>query len=76
MLTFTFPHLDPWGIGGFYEPLRTPQQYISFECQVKNLLLQHDSVFQEDPNFAYICWNIIQKKEVNRNIAFRTTAAS
>ncbi|KAJ7881843.1 hypothetical protein B0H13DRAFT_2235520 [Mycena leptocephala] len=63
MLTFTLPHLDPWGIGGFYEPLRTPQQYISFERQVKNLLLQHDSVFQEDPNFAYICWNIIQKKE-------------
>ncbi|KAJ7131639.1 hypothetical protein C8R43DRAFT_895803, partial [Mycena crocata] len=22
MLTYTFPHLDPWGIGGFNEPMR------------------------------------------------------
>ncbi|KAJ7720620.1 hypothetical protein B0H16DRAFT_1432312 [Mycena metata] len=63
LLTFTFPALDPWGIGGFHEPNRTDQQHITFERQVKNLLLQHDRWFQKDPNFAYVCWNIMQKKK-------------
>ncbi|KAJ7215812.1 hypothetical protein GGX14DRAFT_298541, partial [Mycena pura] len=90
LLTFTFPSLDPWGIGGFNEPNRTPDQRISFERQVKNLLLQHDGEFQKDPSFAkyhvtlvedgwrvpYVCWNITQKKEVNKHVTFRTNAAS
>ncbi|KAJ6567508.1 hypothetical protein B0H10DRAFT_2168958 [Mycena sp. CBHHK59/15] len=63
LLTFTFPRLDPWGIGGFHEPQRSKTQRISFE-------------HQNDPSFAYVCWNIIQKKEVNRNIHFRTKAQS
>lgn len=33
MLTSTFPHLEPWGIGGFFEPLRTKSQFIPFERQ-------------------------------------------
>ncbi|KAJ6582539.1 hypothetical protein DFH09DRAFT_1245965 [Mycena vulgaris] len=76
LLTFAFPNLDPWGIGGFNEPNRTPEQYISFEKQVKNLLFQHDGAFQKDPNFAYVCWNIIQKKDVNKHVSFRTNASS
>ncbi|KAJ7234987.1 hypothetical protein C8J57DRAFT_1531266 [Mycena rebaudengoi] len=76
LLTFNFPRLDPWGIGGFLDPRRTTSQAISFEHQVKNLLRHHDGAFQNDPSFAYVCWNIIQKKEVNRNIAFRTDAKS
>jgi hypothetical protein len=76
LLTFTFPHLDPWGIGGFYEPNRTPDQHITFEHQVRNLLLQQDRTFQKDPNFAYVCWNIIQKKEINKHVTFRTDASS
>ncbi|KAJ7021407.1 hypothetical protein C8F04DRAFT_972934, partial [Mycena alexandri] len=40
------------------------------------MLLQHDRSFQQDPNFAYVCWNIIQKKEVNKHVAFRTDASS
>ncbi|KAJ7612826.1 hypothetical protein DFH06DRAFT_1274602 [Mycena polygramma] len=47
MITFAFPHLDP----------------ISFERYVKNLLMQHHGRFQNDLNFAYVCWNIMQKKE-------------
>ncbi|KAJ7868205.1 hypothetical protein B0H14DRAFT_2346661 [Mycena olivaceomarginata] len=73
-LTYNFPHLDPWGIGGFNEPSRTAKQHISFERQVSNLLMQSDGTFQKDPNFAYVCWNIIQKTEVNRQISFRTPA--
>ncbi|KAJ7927861.1 hypothetical protein B0H13DRAFT_1571311, partial [Mycena leptocephala] len=76
LLTFTFPHLDPWGIGGFHEPNRTPDQQITFERQVRNLLLQQDRSFQKDPNFAYVCWNIIQKKEINKHVTFRTDASS
>jgi hypothetical protein len=48
----------------------TPSR-ISFDCQVQNLLSQHDSPFQRDPNFAYICWNIIKKRAVNRQATFR-----
>ncbi|KAJ7881691.1 hypothetical protein B0H13DRAFT_2235550 [Mycena leptocephala] len=76
LLTFTFPGLDPWGIGGFHKPNRMDLQHLPFERQVKNMLLQHDRIFQRDPNFAYVCWNIIQKKEVNRHVAFRTNASS
>jgi hypothetical protein len=72
LLSSLFPHLDCWGIGGFCEPYHTPDQHISFECQVWNLLLQHNSPFQKDPNFVYICWNIIQKREVNKNVCFQT----
>ena len=68
--------MDPWGIGGFNEPNCSPDQRISFERQVKNLLLQHDGEFQKDPSFAYVCWNITQKKEVNKHVTFRTNAAS
>jgi hypothetical protein len=28
--------------------------------------------FQDDAGFAYICWNIIQKREVNTHASFRT----
>jgi hypothetical protein len=71
-LTYLFPHLDPWGIGGFCEPRRSKEQYISFGRQVRNLLLQDHMRFQDDAGFAYICWNIIQKREVNTHASFRT----
>lgn len=72
LLTYTFPQLDPWGIGSFYEPQRNKDQYITFERQLRNLLQRHDGIFQKDPNLAYVCWNIIQKKEVNCQTSFRT----
>ena len=72
MLTYLFPHLDPWGIAGFYQSTRTNDQRVSFERQVKNLLMQHESPFQADPNFAYVCWNILQKREINKTASFRT----
>ncbi|KAA1478248.1 hypothetical protein DENSPDRAFT_861822 [Dentipellis sp. KUC8613] len=57
MLTFAFPHLDPWGIGGFYHPLRDPRRQMSFERQLKNLLSCVTGPFRNDPNLAYIGWN-------------------
>lgn len=76
LLSSLFPHLDPWAIGGFSDVSRSPDQQISFERQVKNLLLQHNSPFQKDPNFAYVCWNIMQKREVNKQVSFKTKAAT
>ena len=70
LLTYLFPHLDPWGIGGFSEQRWSKDQHISFERQVRNLLLQDGSLFQNDNGFAYVCWNIMQKREVNLNASF------
>lgn len=70
-LTYLFPHLDPWGIGGFFERHRSKEQHISFDRQVRNLLLQEHMRFQNDAGFAYICWNIMQKRDVNIHASFR-----
>ncbi|KAG2743633.1 hypothetical protein P692DRAFT_20658068, partial [Suillus brevipes Sb2] len=74
LISFLFPHLDPWDIGGFNNTGRTSQQHISIEAQVKNLLCQDDSPFRKDPNFAFICWNMIQKKEVSSNTTFQISS--
>jgi hypothetical protein len=72
-LSKAYPHLDPWGIGGFYNPLRSPAQYISFERQLRNMLTQHSRHFVSDPNFTYVCWNILQKLENRSSLRFKTT---
>ncbi|KAG1721602.1 hypothetical protein EDB19DRAFT_1898297 [Suillus lakei] len=71
LMSYLFPQLDPWDIGGFYHCGRTSRQHISMEAQVRNLLRQDDSPFRKDANFAFICWNMIQKKEVSKNTTFR-----
>ncbi|KAG1856608.1 hypothetical protein C8R48DRAFT_675007 [Suillus tomentosus] len=63
LLSFLFPHLDPWDIGGFHHSRQALPQQVMMEAQVKNLLHQDDSPFVRDPNFTFICWNMIQKKE-------------
>jgi hypothetical protein len=73
-LTHAFPHLDPWGIGGFNLLSRKKKQTeISFERQLKNMLQQHNRHFVKDPTFAYVCWNILQKREMRECIAFKTS---
>jgi hypothetical protein len=72
-LTNAFSHLDPWGIGGFNCPYCKPEQKISFEHQLRNMLRQHNCHFIEDPNFAYVCWNILQKRETRQCITFKTS---
>ncbi|KLO06710.1 hypothetical protein SCHPADRAFT_837660, partial [Schizopora paradoxa] len=69
-LAFAFPHLDPWGIGGFNNPKRSGSQRISFSRQLKNMIKQYDSPFQRDPNFAFVCWNILQKMDVRKKSLF------
>ncbi|KAF8833395.1 hypothetical protein BDN67DRAFT_876520, partial [Paxillus ammoniavirescens] len=76
LMSYLFPHLDPWGIGGFNHPARSRGQTLSFEQQVKNLLLQDDSAFERDPYFVFICWNIIQKRQVSINSTFGVRAST
>lgn len=75
LLSALFPHLDPWGIGGFNHPACSGACRISLERQVKNLLRQVDSPFESDPLFSFICWNIIQKRAVSSNTTFSISSA-
>ncbi|EIM87295.1 uncharacterized protein STEHIDRAFT_56488, partial [Stereum hirsutum FP-91666 SS1] len=76
MLTFVFPHLDPWGIGGFNHPMRQGESILPMKNQIRNLLMRYDSPFERDPNFAYVCWNAVQKLEAARSLQFRTQASN
>ena len=73
LLTWLFPHLDPWGIGGFHEPAR--ERSITMEQQLKYLLELDDSPFERDPDFAFVYYNILQKKAVCDSVRFRVKVA-
>ena len=73
LLTWLFPHLDPWGIGGFHEPAR--EVPINMEEQLKYLLELDESPFERDPNFAFVYYNILQKKAVCDSVRFRVKIA-
>lgn len=57
LLTWLFPHLDPWGIGGFHHPARVDP--ISMDEQLRYLLQRADGRFQRDPDFAFVYFNIL-----------------
>ncbi|KZV60252.1 hypothetical protein PENSPDRAFT_678813 [Peniophora sp. CONT] len=48
LLSYLFPHLDPWGIGGFNNPLRKPENRISMRRQLRNMLRLWDGPFEHD----------------------------
>ncbi|KAI0710265.1 hypothetical protein C8Q76DRAFT_624749, partial [Earliella scabrosa] len=73
LLAWLFPHLDPWGIGGFFEPLR--RRPLTLEEQLSYLLQVHASPFEKDPDFAFVYYNILQKKRVCETINFRVKAS-
>lgn len=69
LLTWLFPHLDPWGIGGFFEPARKVP--LSLDDQLTYLLQVDGAPFARDPEFAFVYYNIRQKKAVCESINFR-----
>ncbi|KAI0709394.1 hypothetical protein C8Q76DRAFT_626444, partial [Earliella scabrosa] len=69
LLTWMFPHLDPWGIGGFHQQER--EIPISMEEQLKYLLQIHESPFARDADFAFVYFNILQKKSVCDSVKFK-----
>jgi len=68
ILTWLFPHLDPWGIGGFYHPNRKIP--ITMEDQLSHLLRSYDKRFQQDPEFAFVFFNVVRKALVSRTMRF------
>lgn len=73
LLTWLFPHLDPWGIGSFHHPHRLKP--ITMEEQLRYLLELDDPRFERDPDFAFVYYNILQKKSVCDTIRFRVKAS-
>ncbi|KAH9855863.1 hypothetical protein C2E23DRAFT_948009, partial [Lenzites betulinus] len=69
LLSWLFPHLDPWGIGAFFHPDR--ERKITLEQQLKYLLMVEGSPFRNDPDFAFVFYNIRQKKAVLDSVTFR-----
>jgi hypothetical protein len=60
IMSWNFPHLDPWGIGGFYEPRRIRD--IDMKRQLTHALKIDDSPFERDPVFAFLFFNVLQKR--------------
>ena len=73
LLSWLFPHLDPWGIGGFYEPRRSV--VLSLEDQLSYLLRIDGSRFERDADFGFVYYNIRQKKMVWDSVNFRVRAS-
>ncbi|KAI0354167.1 hypothetical protein OH77DRAFT_1549184, partial [Trametes cingulata] len=73
LLSWLFPHLDPWGIGGFFHKGRPEGRTLSLDQQLKYLLTVDDSPFREDPDFAFVYYNIRQKKAVLDSITFQVS---
>jgi len=68
ILTWLFPHLDPWGIGGFHHPRRKIS--ISMEDQLSHMLRVYHSPAQQDPEFAFVFFNVVRKALVSRSMRF------
>ncbi|PPQ74557.1 hypothetical protein CVT26_007815 [Gymnopilus dilepis] len=69
ILTWLFPHLDPWGIGGFHEPKRIVK--LTMKEQLEHLLKSDNRSFEEDPEFAFTVYNILRKIMVSRSVRFQ-----
>ncbi|KDR72120.1 hypothetical protein GALMADRAFT_24825, partial [Galerina marginata CBS 339.88] len=72
ILTWLFPHLDPWGIGGFHDPRRLVK--LTMAEQVSHMLRMNDRSFQEDSEFAFVFYNVIRKAEISKHVRFRVPA--
>ncbi|KZV62853.1 hypothetical protein PENSPDRAFT_551691, partial [Peniophora sp. CONT] len=69
-LTFLCPHLDPYALGAFGNPLRKNGYKLSIKRQLRNMLRMFNGPFEHDYNFAFIMWNIVQKLENTRAAMF------
>ncbi|KAH9854429.1 hypothetical protein C2E23DRAFT_913766, partial [Lenzites betulinus] len=73
LLSWLFPHLDPWGIGGFFDPRRLVP--LTLPHQLKYLLRIESSMFRKDADFAFVYYNILQKRAVFDSVTFRVPAS-
>ena len=68
-MAWAFPHLDPWGIAGFHNENR--KKKLSLDEQLTYLLMTADSRFERDSDFAFVYYNIKQKKAVSENVRYK-----
>ncbi|PPQ66487.1 hypothetical protein CVT26_011176 [Gymnopilus dilepis] len=71
ILTWLFPHLDPWGIGGFHEKRRKIK--ISLDEQLSHLLNSEDTTFERDPEFPFVLYNMGIKSKVSCIVRFQVS---
>jgi len=69
ILTWLFPHLDPWGIGGFHHPDRRIK--VGMEEQLRHLMMIDNSPFERDTEFAFVFHNVVRKAAVSSSLRFR-----
>jgi hypothetical protein len=69
LLSWLFPHLDPWGIGAFHHPARRVK--LTLEEQLSYLISVDDSPFATDESFAFVYYNISQKKSLVHDCLYR-----
>ncbi|KII93844.1 hypothetical protein PLICRDRAFT_99331, partial [Plicaturopsis crispa FD-325 SS-3] len=69
LMSWLFPHLDPWGIGGFFDQRRAIP--LTMEEQLKYLMTVDGGAFEKDAEFAFVYYNIIQKKSVVDSVQFK-----
>lgn len=69
LLSWAFPHLDPWGIAGFHHPKRKVQ--LSMNEQLRHLLLSADPRFEKDSDFTFVFYNVMQKLKVYQDVRYK-----
>lgn len=64
-----FPHLFPWGFGGFEDGKRRVP--ITMEAHVKHMLNLSDVRPQTDRNFSFVAMNILQRRKTSEASRFK-----
>ena len=72
LLSWLFPHLDPWGIGGFFDPRR--ERPLKLWEQLKYMIMVHGSPCRNDANFSFVFYNVKQKNDVFNSVTFKVPA--
>jgi hypothetical protein len=62
LLMGAFPHLFPYGVGGFEENRCFD---LAYHTHAGVLMKRLDVQYRKDPNFMYVLFNIIQRRRVN-----------
>ncbi|KZT61744.1 hypothetical protein CALCODRAFT_427481, partial [Calocera cornea HHB12733] len=64
-----FPHLDPFNLGGFEHPHR--KKKVDVAKHLAHLLMLYDGPFERDPQFAFVCHNMVEKRRSTADAFFR-----
>ncbi|KZT62457.1 hypothetical protein CALCODRAFT_537354, partial [Calocera cornea HHB12733] len=68
LLMWMWPKLDPFGLSSC--GMDMSMNIVDMGHQVTHLISLYDSTFARDPTFAFVCYNIIQKKKVVNSLHF------